>query len=71
MIEFLFGRRAVGVGIFYHVGKRRLYLHPFPGVGVALHFRRDDPGVVCKAEEGLSDEAVRRLVACRTRDGAR
>jgi hypothetical protein len=36
-IEFRFGSRALGVGIFYHAEKRLLYLHPFPGIALVLH----------------------------------
>jgi hypothetical protein len=36
-LEFRFGSRALGVGIFYHAQKRLLYLHPFPGIALVLH----------------------------------
>ncbi len=39
-LELRFGSRALGVGIFYHAGKRLLYLHPFPGVALVIFVGR-------------------------------
>lgn len=32
------GRRALGVGIFYHADKHILYVHPVPFFAVVIYF---------------------------------
>ncbi len=39
-LELRLGLRSLAWGVFYHWQKRILYLHPVPGVGLVVHFRK-------------------------------
>jgi len=65
--SFRFGRRALGVGIFYHAQKRILYVHPLPFVAVLVHLCRHKWGYPHMLGLGMEEEQCVQCGLSRTR----